>query len=60
MAMIQHYVQKLRAMIAIYISDCPILETCQQGECKPGLQLRQWWWEQAMCLDIDNAIGSDE
>jgi hypothetical protein len=60
MAMIQHYIQKCRATIAIYIADPPILEACQQGECKHGLQLRQWWWEQAMCLGIDDAIGSDE
>jgi hypothetical protein len=28
MAMIQHYIQKCRARIAIYIADCPILEAC--------------------------------
>jgi hypothetical protein len=60
MATIQRYIQKRRATIANYIADCPILEACQQGEHKCGLQPRQWWWEQAMCLDIDDAIGSDE
>jgi hypothetical protein len=60
MATMQHYIQKGRATIAIYIADCSILEACQQGECKRGSHLRQWWWEQAMCLDINDAIGSDE
>ncbi len=60
MATMQHCIQKCRATIAIYIADPPILEACQQGEQKRGLHLRQWWWEQAMCLDINNAIGSDK
>jgi hypothetical protein len=60
MATMQHYIQKRRATIAIYIADQPILEACRQGERKRGLHARQWWWEQAMCLDINNAIGSDE
>ncbi len=60
MAMIQHYIQKFRATIAIYIADRPILEACRQGERMHGLYLRQWWWEQAMCLDINDATGSDE
>ncbi len=60
MDMIQQYIQKRRAMIPIYIADRSILEACRQGEHKPGLQPRQWWWEQAMCLDNDDAIGSDE
>jgi hypothetical protein len=60
MATMQHYIQKCRATIAIYIADCPILEACQQGGRKRGLQQRQWWWEQGMCLDINNAIRSDE
>jgi hypothetical protein len=60
MEMIQHYIQKRRSTIAIYIANWPILEAFQQGECKHGSQPMQWWWEQAMCLDIDDAIGSDE
>jgi hypothetical protein len=60
MATMQHYIQKRRATIAIYIADHPILKTCQQGDCNRGLHPRQWWWEQAMCLDINDAIGSDE
>ncbi len=60
MATMQHYIQKCRATIAINIADWLILEACQQGEHKHGLHPRQWWWEQAMCLDIDDAIGSDE
>jgi hypothetical protein len=60
MATMQHYIQKHRAMIAIYIADWPILEACQKGERKCGSHPRQWWWEQAMCLDINDAIGSDE
>jgi hypothetical protein len=60
MAMIQHYIQKRRATIAIFIADQPILEACRQGEHMCGLYPRQWWWEQAMCLDIDDATGSDE
>jgi hypothetical protein len=60
MATMQHYIQKRRATIAIYIADRPILEACRHGERKRGSHPRQWWWEQAMCLDIDDAIGSDE
>ncbi len=60
MATMQHYIQKRRAAIAIYIADYPILKACQQGERKHGSHPRQWWWEQAMCLDINNAIRSDE
>jgi hypothetical protein len=60
MIRMQDYIQKGRATIAIYIADRPILEACRQKECKRGLHPRQWWWEQAMILDIDNAIGSDE
>jgi hypothetical protein len=60
MVTMQHYTQKCRAAIAIYIADHPILKACQKGQCKHGLHPRQWWWEQAMCLDINNAIGSDE
>jgi hypothetical protein len=60
MATMQHYIKKRRATIAIYIAGCPILEACRQLERKPGLHPRQWWWEQAMCLDIDDAIRSDE
>jgi hypothetical protein len=60
MATMQHYIQTRRATIAIYIADCPILEACQKGERKCGLHPREWWWEEAMCLDINNAIGSDE
>ncbi len=40
MATIQHYIQKCRAMIAIYIAGCPVHEVCQQGECKRGLHPR--------------------
>jgi hypothetical protein len=44
MAVMQHYIQKRRATIAIYIADHPILEACRQGERKRGLHPRQWWW----------------
>ncbi len=60
MATMQHYIQKRRATIAICIEDWPILEAYRQGERKHGLHPRQWWWERAMCLDINNAIGPDE
>jgi hypothetical protein len=60
MATMQHYIQKRRARIAIYIAERPILEACRQGECKRGSHPRQWWWEQALCLDIGNTMGSDE
>ncbi len=50
MATMQHYIQKHWAMIAIYIADHPILEACQQGECKRGLHPRQWWWGHAVGL----------
>jgi hypothetical protein len=57
MTTMQHYIQKHRATIAIYIADRPILEACQQGGRKRSSHPRQWWWEQAMCLDIDDAIN---
>jgi hypothetical protein len=60
MATIQHYIQKRRATISIYIADRPILKACRQGERMRGSYRRQWWWEQAMCLDINDATGSDE
>jgi hypothetical protein len=60
METIQHYIQKCRLTIATYIANRPILEACQQGGCKHGLQPRKWWWEHAMGLDIANATGSDE
>ncbi len=60
MATMQHYIQKCRATIVIYIADWPILEACRQGGRKHGSHPRQWWWERAMCLDINNAIGSNE
>jgi hypothetical protein len=57
---IQQYIQKRRSTIAIYIANQPILEACRQREHKHGLQPRQWWWEQAMCFNTKDAIGSDE
>ncbi len=42
MATMQHYIQKRRVTIAIYIADRPILEACQQGEHTRGLHRRQW------------------
>jgi hypothetical protein len=43
MTTMQHYIQKRRATIAIYIADRPILKACRQGERKHGSHLRQWW-----------------
>jgi hypothetical protein len=60
MATMQHYIQKRKATIAIYTTDWLILEACRQGERKCGSHPRQWWWEQVMCLDINDAIESDE
>jgi hypothetical protein len=60
METIQHYIQNRRSTVALYIANCSMLEACCQGERKHGLQPRKWWWEQAMGLDIDDAIVSDE
>jgi hypothetical protein len=60
MKKIQHYIQNCWSTIAICIANCPILDACQQGECKRGLQPWRWWWEQVMGLDINDAAGSDK
>jgi hypothetical protein len=60
METIQHFIQKRRSTITIYIVNCPSLEACQQRERKCSSQSRKWWWEQAMGLDINDATGSDE
>ncbi len=57
MATIQHYIQKRRARIAIYIADWPILEACRQGNvCVVCIQgsgggSRRCAWTSMMQLD---------
>ena len=56
MKTIAKYIQVCRQTIAMYVVTRPILTACVGGE--RSMQ-RQWWWEQLMCLDAEDAIGSN-
>jgi hypothetical protein len=56
---IADYIQICRQTIAQYVATRPILTACAGGEQQRGSMLRRWWWEQPMCLDAEDAIGSD-
>jgi hypothetical protein len=49
-----------RETIFWYVVDMPILKTCMEGERRRGSAPRQWWWEQKMCLDDEDADGAGE
>ncbi len=59
MSTIAAYIQSVRQTIATYVAMRPIFTASVKGERQQGSILRQWWWEQPMCLDSIDAIGSD-
>jgi hypothetical protein len=56
---IAEYIQVRRQTIATYVATRPIFKACVESEQRQGSMPRQWWWEQPMCLDTLDAIGSD-
>ncbi|KAL9183034.1 hypothetical protein ACHAXT_004821 [Thalassiosira profunda] len=56
----QEYIDVRRSTVAAWIVDRPIYEACTGAERKRGSAPRQWWWEQELGLDLEDAIGSDE
>ncbi len=60
MATILHYINVRWATIFQYIVDRPIYEVCRVGEWMRGLPPRQWWWEQKMSLDDEDADGANK
>ena len=56
---IAKYIQVRRQTIATHVATRPIFTACVEGERQQGSMPRQWWWEQTMCLDTLDAIGSD-
>ena len=59
MRSIANYIQVRCQTIAQYVVTRPILTACVGGERRRGSMSRQWWWEEPMCLDAEDAIGSD-
>ncbi len=59
MATIALYIQFRCQMIAMYEAMRPIFKACLEGKRRQGLMLCQWWWEQPVCLDAIDAIGSN-
>ena len=57
MKTISHYVGVRRDTILAYVVDKPIYQRCKEGVRNRGLDPRQWWWEQPMHLDNNNAAG---
>ncbi len=58
MGTIAHYIGIRRNTILKYLVNCPIYEACKAGERKRGSAPRQWWWEQPMNLnDEDAGVG---
>ena len=52
---IDTYIKKRRDTIAQYVATQPIFSQCLDGEQRRGSMPRQWWWEQPMSLDDDDA-----
>ena len=59
MRTVAEYIQVRCQTIATYMATRPILTACVGGKWRRGLMPCQWWWEQPMCLDAENAIGSN-
>jgi hypothetical protein len=58
MGNIAHYIGVRRNTILEYVVNRPIYEACKTGERKRGSAPRQWWWEQPMNLnDEDAGVG---
>ncbi len=60
MAIISHYIDIRRARIFRYMVDWPIYKAYREGEWRRGLPPWQWWWEQKMSLDNEDADGANE
>ena len=54
---ITHYVEVMRQTIACFIVHRPIFDFCLEAERLRGTSLRQWWWEQQMDLELEEARG---
>jgi hypothetical protein len=50
--MMQHYNQKWRATITIYIADSPIIEACRQG-----VGTKAWIAFKAVVVGAGNVLG---
>ena len=57
---ISYYIDVRQETIFKYVVDRPIHVACQEGERRRGSAPRQWWWEQKMCLDDEDADGAGE
>ena len=57
---IQHYIDKRRQTVAVYMVNRSIFFKCREFEWRRGFVPRQWWWEQRMCLDATDALGPSE
>jgi hypothetical protein len=53
-----HYVGVRRDNILTYVVNRPIYNKCREGVRRRGSAPRQWWWEQPMGLDDDDADGA--
>ena len=52
---IAHYIVVHQNTILQYMVNRPIYEKCRAGVQGRGLAPRQWWWEQPMNLNNDDA-----
>ncbi len=59
MATITAYIQSRHQTIATHMAMKPIFMACVEGEWRRGAMPYQWWWEQPMCFDAIDAIGSN-
>jgi hypothetical protein len=57
---IAHYIAVRRETIFQYVVDRPIQASCTEGEQRRGQAPQQWWWEQKMCLDDEDADGAGQ
>jgi hypothetical protein len=57
---ITHYISVWQETILQYVVDRPIYEACKAGERRRGSAPRQWWWEQMICIDDNDADGAGE
>ena len=59
MQTIAKYMKVRCQRIATYVATRSIFMGCVGSKRRRGLMPRQWWWEQPMCLDAEDAIGSN-
>ncbi len=55
MGNIAHYIGVRRNTILEYVVNRPIYKACRAGVWRRGSAPQQWWWEQPMNLNNDNA-----